>query len=321
MKANLETVPKFRILFTREPGDDLTLPEELGAERQPDGGWHLWDNSEPFNGIVIPVEAVGPLVAILNGFDRYVTAPEPAAAPAAPPEWTYNSYRASLVRNGEFFSILTPNGTDALPKERVDILLAALNQTSAPPKPAIEPDPGFRIVAPGETIQMGDRWKFSGGDSYLVPDCVAGCPLSPHTSGIVLQRPIAPKSTVEPDPGYRRVVSGEVSRDGDLWKCPDGHTIPVTPGLVHCDQTSGAILQRLAPGAVAPGHNPDRLTVEQVGIAEGWRLLTPAEVKEFRCKEVVPAEFWATGWNSGCSWFVTSDSTLRTKAEKLEVVS
>lgn len=34
MKANLETVPKFRI-FTREPGDDSTLPEELGAERQP----------------------------------------------------------------------------------------------------------------------------------------------------------------------------------------------------------------------------------------------------------------------------------------------
>ena len=210
MKANLETVPKFRITFTREPGDDLTLPEELGAERQPDGGWHLWDNSEPFNGIVIPAEAVGPLVSILNGFDRYVAPLEPVAAPAEP--------------------------------------------------------------------------------------------------------------TVEPDPGYRRVVPGEISRDGDLWKYPDGRTIPGTPGLIHCDQTCGAILQRLDPGAIAPGHNPDRLTVAQVGIAEGWRLLTPAEVKEFRCKEVIPAEFWSTGWNSGCSWFVTSDSTLRTKAEKLEVV-
>ena len=319
MKATLETVPKFRILFTRKPGDTETLPEELGAERQPDGGWHLWQDNEPFSGIAIPAEAVGHLVSILNGFDRYVTAPEPVAAPAAPPEWIYNSYRASLIRNGEFFSILTPNGTDALPKERVDILLAALNQTSAQPKPVIEPDPGFRIVAFGDTIQAGDRWKFRGGDSY--PAAPSGFPLGPCEDGVVLQRPVAPKPTIEPDPGYRRVISGEISRDGDLWKYSDGCTIPGTPGLTHCDQTSGAILQRLAPGAVAPGHNPDKLTVEQVGIAEGWRLLTPAEVKEFRCKEVVPAEFWSTGWNSGCSWFVTSDSTLRTKAKKLEVVS
>jgi len=205
MKANLETVPKFRITFTREPGDDSTLPEELGAERQPDGSWHLWEDSEPFSGITIPAEAVGKLV-----------------------------------------EVLTSSGVGQAPPEQAE-------------------------------------W-------------------------------------IEPDPGYRRVIPGEISRDGDQWKYLDGHTIPGTPGLIHCDQTCGVILQRLDPDAVAPGHNPDKLTVAQVGIAEGWRLLTPAEVKEFRSKEVIPAEFWSTGWNSGCSWFVTSDSTLRTKAEKLEVV-
>lgn len=277
MKATLETVPKFRILFTREPGDTDTLPEELGAERQPDGGWHLWDNSEPFNGIVIPAEAVGHLVEIL-------TEPE-------------STRIARRVRE------------------------------SAQTARAIEPDPGFRIVAPGETIQMGDRWKFSGGDSYLVPDCVAGCPLSPHTSRIVLQRPIAPKPTIEPDPGYRRVISGEISRDGDLWKYPDGHTIPGTPGLVHCDQTCGAILQRLDPGALAPGHNPDGVTVEQVGIAEGWRLLTDTEVYEFDEQRVRPASWWdsdRTAWSTpdnGDAWWVYRAGTIRTKAAKLEVVS
>lgn len=270
MKANLETVPKFRITLTRGPEGGLppmlpALPEDLIAERQPDGSWHLWEDGG-LSGITIPAEAVGPLVSILNGFDRY--APDPVAAPA---------------------------------------------------KPTVEPDPGFRIVAPGDIIQAGDRWKFRGGDSHPVLDCVAGCPLAPLTSGIILQRPVAPEPTVEPDPGYRRVTSGEISRDGDLWKYPDGHTIPGTPGFIHCGG-GGVILQRLDPDAVAPGHNPDKLTVAQVGIAEGWRLLTPAEVKEFRSKEVIPAEFWSTGWNSGCSWFVTSDSTLRTKAEKLEVV-
>lgn len=270
MKANLETVPNFRITFTREPGDDSTLPEELGVERQPGGGWRLWDNQKPFNGIVIPAEAVGPLVSILNGFDRYVAPPEPIAAPA---------------------------------------------------EPAIEPDPGFRIVAPGDAIQAGDRWKFRRGNSYPVAGYLVGCPLGRPSAGSILQRPVAPKPTVEPDPGYRRVVPGEVSRDGDLWKYPDGHTIPGTPGLIHCVQTCGAILQRLDPGAIAPGHNPDRLTVAQVGIAEGWRLLN-AELFTER-QSVQHTEWWNPypgRWSETGTWLFGKHCTLRTKAEKSGVV-
>jgi len=264
MKANLETVPKFRITLTRGPEGGLppilpALPEDLIAERQPDGSWHLWEDGG-LSGITIPAEAVGPLVSILNGFDRY--APEPVAAPA---------------------------------------------------KPTVEPDPGFRIVAPGDIIQAGDRWKFRGGDSHPVLDCVAGCPLAPLTSGIILQRPVAPEPTVEPDPGYRRVVPGEISRDGDLWKYPDGHTIPGTPGFIHCGG-GGVILQRPDPGAVAPGHNPDRLTVAQVGIAEGWRLLRAESFTEGQ--NVRHTEWWnpTTGrWSETGTWMFGKNCTLRTR--------
>lgn len=53
-----------------------------------------------------------------------------------------------------------------------------------------------------------------------------------------------------------------------------------------------AILPPL-PSPICAGHNPDRLTEEQVGVAEGWRLLTEEEQKERVGKR---GEFSIEGW-------------------------
>jgi hypothetical protein len=56
-----------------------------------------------------------------------------------------------------------------------------------------------------------------------------------------------------------------------------------------------------ATSPVAPGHNPDRLTEAQVGVAEGWRLLAPEEVWD-RPMEDEAVMRWCPevgGWDSG----------------------
>jgi hypothetical protein len=49
-------------------------------------------------------------------------------ADVTPDVWTYSGYRATLKRNGKFFAIVTPNGSDALSERDREILLAKLNQ-------------------------------------------------------------------------------------------------------------------------------------------------------------------------------------------------
>ena len=50
-----------------------------------------------------------------------------AATKAGSAEWTYSHYRATLLRNGEFFAIVTPDGRNDLSPENAKILLDALN--------------------------------------------------------------------------------------------------------------------------------------------------------------------------------------------------
>ena len=260
MRANLETIPKYRITFTRNNPSDDPAPDDLGLERQPDGGWHLWSESEAFAGITIPAEAVEHLVAVISKthFDPAKDAPEPLSPGS---RWTYNAYRATLLRDGLRFAMVTPDGSNALSPEAACELLVALNG------PTIEPDPGYRIVVPGERIQPGDMWKYSDGTRVPV-DFTVGQMLEPDNS---------------------------------------------------------ATLQRLDPDAVAPGHNPDRLTVAEVGIADGWRLLTEEEAEDFAHIWATPTEYWSgpsDEWvEADRVWRVLPTSTLRTKAEKLEVVS
>lgn len=42
-------------------------------------------------------------------------------------KWTYNKYRATLVRHGKAFAILTPDGKNALSEAQVSELLTDLN--------------------------------------------------------------------------------------------------------------------------------------------------------------------------------------------------
>jgi len=130
---------------------------------------------------------------------------------------------------------------------------------------------------------------------------------------------------IAPDPGYRMVEVGEIKQKGDVWKYASGGSLDVflTVGCPY-EPSGGRILQRRDPDAVAVGFNPKELTNEEVGIYDGWRLLTEAEHEEFSGKQVRPTSYWSAtfgGWNDGCdAWWAGGDkSTLRTKAEKLEV--
>lgn len=44
------------------------------------------------------------------------------------PVWTYNPYRATLLKNGKTFAIVTPDGKNELDAGTVDELLKALNK-------------------------------------------------------------------------------------------------------------------------------------------------------------------------------------------------
>jgi hypothetical protein len=70
------------------------------------------------------------------------------------------------------------------------------------------------------------------------------------------------------------------------------------------------------PNALAPGHNPDKLTNAQVGVSEGWRLLGEEEV-DTETRSYRGTEWWVGNhWNSNTdAWFanVGGFATLRTK--------
>ena len=57
---------------------------------------------------------------------------------------------------------------------------------------------------------------------------------------------------------------------------------------------------RIAPFPISPGHNPDKLTEEQVGVKDGWRLFEADEIiLEGRYLDGI--EFWdKTKWLNGC---------------------
>lgn len=77
--------------------------------------------------------------------------------------------------------------------------------------------------------------------------------------------------------------------------------------------------QAVTPSPLAPGHNPDRLTEAQVGVAEGWRLLAPEEVRDRTPVEQADASrdlaAWSgakDGWDSGYAGLLQC-FTYRTK--------
>lgn len=70
---------------------------------------------------------------------------------------------------------------------------------------------------------------------------------------------------------------------------------------------------RIARPKIAEGHNPDKLTEDQVGVKDGWRLLTDAE---HAAVAQAPATEWWCGkrWHEpGCVFWNTNERELRTK--------
>lgn len=55
--------------------------------------------------------------------------------------------------------------------------------------------------------------------------------------------------------------------------------------------------QVVVASPIAPGHNPDRLTEAQVGVAEGWRLLAPEEVRDRTPVEQADASRDLAAWS------------------------
>jgi hypothetical protein len=51
---------------------------------------------------------------------------------AMKPVWSYSPYRALLRRNDKSFAIVTPDGSNALPEEKIAVLLRALNGEQKP---------------------------------------------------------------------------------------------------------------------------------------------------------------------------------------------
>ena len=64
--------------------------------------------------------------------------------------------------------------------------------------------------------------------------------------------------------------------------------------------------------SIAPGHNPHRLTLEQIGYKDGWRLLEPAEVR-LRGDDADDIEGWVRGSWKGPFAGSNPDCTYRTR--------
>lgn len=281
----LERIPKYRIPLSDK--SDLTIER---AEE----GWHLTTDTGPFGSDVlyVPNAAVGLLVEALTTDDRKKGLDE-----------FLESY--SLPQTAPVASDLGSSQGTSLHKAR---------WTYSPYRATLYRDgERFAMVTPD-------------GSNALSTEVVAELLVALNGPELVAVDfpPKAPNfPDIAPDPGYRMVEVGEIILEGDLWKYDSGATAPVWVTIGQpLERSTTVILQRRDPDAVAVGHNPGKLTNAQVGVYDSWRLLTEAEHREFDGKQVRPTSYWSVGdWSDADSiWWADGKSTLRTKAEKLEVV-
>lgn len=130
-----------------------------------------------------------------EGVRDAVSESPPAGTDVPRAEWTYSPYRASLMKDGELFAIVTPDGKAALDCKKRDELLSLLNAgkpASTPPAEWKLPEPpvgrewhrndwnegmlpeGWRPVLLGEPFRpdVGDQHNWSGEWSNAC-DCIA----------------------------------------------------------------------------------------------------------------------------------------------------
>ncbi len=78
--------------------------------------------------------------------------------------WTYNKYRAALLKNGKVFAFVTPNGADALSETDANELLAELNAGFDPVEFV-----GQQVVHGGVVLFNHRRFVNIGGQNWCLP--------------------------------------------------------------------------------------------------------------------------------------------------------
>ncbi len=90
------------------------------------------------------------------------------------------------------------------------------------------------------------------------------------------------------------------------------------------DQTSRDLISTWT-SPIAPGHNPDKLTEEQVGVKDGWRLLEWEEIKSISVESKKKGlEFWgimSLTWKRPDGGPANNDSTYRTRLSREELAA
>lgn len=126
--------------------------------------------------------------------------------------------------------------------------------------------------------------------------------------------------------GERPLLEGEYYRVGDLFLDGRNWEISDCSGGPACDAHLLHKTKRPLPGQeIAPGHNPHKLTVAQVG--EGWRLLDEDEVKYWGKKWIPHTRLWieqTKQWSevdNKLGWMAGSDRFLSTRLTREELAA
>ena len=131
-----------------------------------------------------------------------------------------------------------------------------------------QPPAGYRFLVQGEEILFGDVMLFDG--EWTHEDCSS-------------------RERYKTDYHYPRArllsapyTAEQLRSTGLTWPCNNSNVLSTlnSPAMrALCKDISDVLLERSAD-QIAPGHNPAKFTNAQVGVADGWRLLTLAEISE-----------------------------------------
>lgn len=218
--------------------------------------------------------------------------------------------------------------TDQELKEQAEVMLAYAN-APADKKPVVQ-------FVPKQFLGRGGRWA----------DVTDNCVIWSLDSDVyrIKPSPIAPghnpdKLTVDQIQEGHRLMTGEEVLFGEKHPSVNrragsgilayekysgqwlgGGYCGSSKGITYCvpiDWKDPLAQANNAASAIAEGHNPHKLTEEQVGVSDGYRLLSEEETRRFieTGEAITGTEWWTVGnWQvSPRGWYAEMCSTLRTK--------
>lgn len=166
-----------------------------------------------------------------------------------------------------------------------------------------------------------------------VPLNVLGCQVGPDFD-YCLAKSICNEALNRKDDDAKVVIpntnplnrSGDVPSESAAKPCPScGCTdFYIRAGVKACNQCDD-YLSSPVKATVAELHNPDNLTPEQVGVADGWRLLDEDEGEPWSVNSKFPlgveyfGKFGKPGWLSTGTWFRVKSDSFRTRLTRAEL--